>query len=278
MKAARWVASGLLPAACCCAQAQTDDVVRVVNQLRAQGGRCAAAAQPVVARRALDAAASRLASGSALEAALQASQYRMTQARAITFKGDGWRPQLETLLVRQFCSQIASPQLSEIGVHEGSNQIWIVLAAPFAPKVNLSRQQLAQRMLELVNEARAVPRRCGATDFGAAGTVRWNAALESAADQHAADMAATDYFSHTGRDGSTPAQRVTRAGYRYRMAGENIAGGQLSPEEAVAGWIKSPGHCANLMNGEFTEMGVAVAADAKSQMGIYWVQVFGTPR
>lgn len=98
------------------------------------------------------------------------------------------------------------------------------------------------------------------------------------ASLHATDMAASNYFSHTGRDGSTSAQRVTRAGYHYRMTGENIAAGQLSPEEAVAGWLKSPTHCANLMNGRYTEMGVAFAVNATSSMGVYWVQLFGTPR
>ena len=91
-------------------------------------------------------------------------------------------------------------------------------------------------------------------------------------------MAANNYFSHTGRDGSSFAQRATRAGYRYRMIGENIAAGQLSPEEAVAGWIKRPAHCANLMNASYTEMGVALAVNATSTMGVYWVQLLGTPR
>ena len=52
----------------------------------------------------------------------------------------------------------------------------------------------------------------------------------------------------------------------------------MKPEDAVAGWIKSPGHCANLMNPAFAEMGVAFAIDAASDMGIYWAQAFGTPR
>ena len=94
---------------------------------------------------------------------------------------------------------------------------------------------------------------------------------------HAADMARYNYFSHSGRDGSDPAQRVERAGYRYRSTGENIAAGQLNPEDAVAGWIKSPPHCANLMNPAFTEMGVAFAVDPSSEMGVYWTQAFGRP-
>jgi uncharacterized protein YkwD len=60
--------------------------------------------------------------------------------------------------------------------------------------------------------------------------------------------------------------------------GENLAGGQLQPEDAVAGWIKSPEHCANLMNPAFTEMGSAYAVDPGSEMGVYWAQAFGRPR
>ena len=91
-------------------------------------------------------------------------------------------------------------------------------------------------------------------------------------------MARNNYISHTGRDGSNPAQRDRRAGHPYRSIGENIAAGwQMKPEDSVAGWIKSPGHCANLMNPAFTEMGVAFAVDPGSKMGVYWTQTFGTP-
>ena len=76
----------------------------------------------------------------------------------------------------------------------------------------------------------------------------------------------------------SPGALKLRAGYRYRAMGENIAGGQTRPEDAVTGWIDSPGHCANLMNPAFTEMGVAVAVNRKSRMGVYWTLEFGTPR
>ncbi len=261
-----------------CAQAQTDDVVRIVNRLRAPGGSCAAAAPPVVPQGALDVTASRLARGAALGTALKSAAYRMTEVQVITLAGTGLRARLETLLASRFCSQIGMPELSEVGAYESGNQIWIVLASPFAPKVGLTRQQIVERTLVLVNDARSVPRNCGDKPFGSARPVIWNEALERSAALHGADMAANNYFSHTGRNGSTPAQRVTRAGYRYRMIGENIASGQLSPEEAIAGWIRSPVHCANLMNDAYTEMGAAFSVNATSKMGVYWVQLFGTPR
>ena len=142
----------------------------------------------------------------------------------------------------------------------------------------MSEQAAGQRVLDLVNQARATPRYCGDRAFKAARPLRWNALLAKSSRRHAEDMAEHNYFSHSGRDGSNPAERVKRAGYGYRATGENIAAGQDNPEDAVAAWIKSPGHCANLMNPMFTEMGVAFAVDRKSKMGVYWTQAFGTPR
>ena len=267
-----------LMTASACVQAAPDDVRRIVNHLRAPHGACAANTPPLVPRAALDAAAARVAAGATLEEALKAEAYRMSEARFITLSGTGLRERLEALLAGRYCAQIGAAGLAEIGVHEGHDQIWLVLAAPFAPKVALTQPQNAGRLLTLVNEARAQPRRCGEQSLGRAGPLRWNETLERAASRHANDMAANNYFSHTGRDHSTSAQRVTRAGYRYQMTGENIAAGQRSPEEAVAGWLKSPTHCVNLMNQRFTEMGVAFAVNATSRLGVYWVQLFGTPR
>ena len=105
--------------------------------------------------------------------------------------------------------------MSDIGVYETRKQLWIVLAAPFAPRLDLTREQVAGRMLALVNQARAEARRCGDKPFGAAPALAWDNTLEKVAAQHASDMAANDYFSHSGRDGTTPAQRVTRAGYHW---------------------------------------------------------------
>jgi uncharacterized protein YkwD len=154
-----------------------------------------------------------------------------------------------------------------------------VIAAPFAPSLEMSAQAAGQRLLELVNQARATPRSCGGRAFGAARPLRWNDTLAEASRLHAEDMARNNYFSHGGRDGSNPSQRVERAGYRYRATGENIAAGsQMTPDNAVAGWIKSPGHCANLMNPAFSDMGAAFAVDARSEMGVYWTQAFGAPR
>jgi uncharacterized protein YkwD len=260
------------------AHGQAPELVRLVNQLRAPGGACSATAPSLRRHDSLDAAAAQLARGLTLEAALKSMDERMTEVQALTFTGPRQGVRVEAMLASRFCAQIARPQLSAVGVFVQGPQSWIVLGEPFAPVVGLTRAQVVQRMLALVNGARAQARRCGDEAFAAVAPVRWNDALEQAASAHADDMASHNYFSHTGRDGASPAQRVERAGYLYRMTGENIAAGQMTPEQAVAGWIKSPGHCANLMNRSYSEMAVAYAVNARSSMGVYWVQQFGTPR
>jgi uncharacterized protein YkwD len=62
------------------------------------------------------------------------------------------------------------------------------------------------------------------------------------------------------------------------MVGENLASGVMTAEEVVNGWLHSPHHCANLMTGRFTEMGIAFAINPRTDSGVYWTQTFGTTR
>ncbi|HSC82217.1 MAG TPA: CAP domain-containing protein, partial [Pseudomonas sp.] len=79
------------------------------------------------------------------------------------------------------------------------------------------------------------------------------------------------------RDGRTPGDRAELAGYGGQRIGENIAAGLDSAAKVVDGWLASPGHCANLMNPQFSELGAAYAVDPKSDAGIYWTALFGAP-
>jgi len=133
-----------------------------------------------------------------------------------------------------------------------------------------------QRVLQLVNEARARGRRCGGEQFPAVAPLVLSQQLADAAKVHAQDMARREYFEHQAPDGSEPKDRVRRSGYRYRLTGENIAFGPESAEEVVAGWLGSPGHCANIMDARFRDIGIAVATGRK-RGHIYWVQEFGLP-
>jgi uncharacterized protein YkwD len=106
----------------------------------------------------------------------------------------------------------------------------------------------------------------------------WNAQLTSAARLHSADMGAKNYFSHTSLDGTAFSERITRAGYVWRTAGENIAAGYGTPAAVVDGWMDSFGHCENIMSGAFTDLGVGYASVPGSTYGDYWTQDFGAPR
>ncbi|MBD2179099.1 CAP domain-containing protein [Pseudanabaena sp. FACHB-1998] len=102
--------------------------------------------------------------------------------------------------------------------------------------------------------------------------------LTRAAQFHAEDMANKNYFSHTGKNGSSMADRTKVVGYKYSFLGENLAAGRATPEGTVRQWMNSTGHRANILNEKFTEIGFGYAISPNSRYRHYWVQVFGTPR
>ena len=120
-------------------------------------------------------------------------------------------------------------------------------------------------LLGLVNQARKNGYQCGDKYYPAAPPVRWNDLLEVAAIKHSMDMEDKRYFSHTSKNGTNPGNRIDREGYKWKCFGENIAMGYNNEKEVVDGWLKSPGHCKNIMNKDFKEMGVA-------RSGKYWTQ------
>lgn len=259
-----------------CFNAAASNIYGEIDQLRAGETRCTVARglAPLRPQATLARAARDLAQGIPLQQSLREVGYNAALSSAFSITGS----------VQSYCRVLQDAAMTEIGVYEDRRQIWVVmaapsgLAAPFAPAAAVSGNAPGLRILELINQARATPRYCGNKALGAARPVRWSDTLAEASRQHSEEMARYNYFSHNGRNGSEPWDRVERAGYRYRSMGENIAGGQRNPEEAVAGWIKSPDHCANLMNPSFTEMGAAVAVNSRSELGIYWTQEFGLPR
>ncbi len=123
-------------------------------------------------------------------------------------------------------------------------------------------------LLELVNAYRQTGCDCGGVYFAPVEPVVWNDLLELAAKNHTKDMEKGNFFSHTGSDGNNPAYRIKAVGYNASTWGENIAKGYPTAKSAVQGWIKSEGHCKNIMNPAFQDMGVAVK-------GTLWTQVFG---
>ena len=99
--------------------------------------------------------------------------------------------------------------------------------------------------------------------------------LATAARDHSEDMGLQGYFSHTSLDGRTVPDRITAAGYFYNTYGENIAGGQPTPEDVIDAWMSSSGHRANILNSNFCDIGVGYAYLADSTYRHYWTQDFG---
>jgi stress response protein SCP2 len=102
-----------------------------------------------------------------------------------------------------------------------------------------------------------------------------DARLAAAAQDHSDDMVRRAFFSHANPDGAQVWDRARGRGYQYRKVAENIAAGQRSAAEVVAGWMDSPGHRANILDRELAQIGVGHAVGGS--YGTTWTQVFGTP-
>jgi uncharacterized protein YkwD len=257
------------------------DALRAVQVLREGGcGGILPAAQPLRRDPALDRIAARWAAGRELSAAAAGSAYAARSTAGVHVSGPD--ASLLQLLRESECHTVMSRELREVGVYRRGLETWLVLASSSSHAAGSaveSPQLLAARALQLVNQARAHGFRCGKHRFGPAPPLGLSGALTGVALGHASDMAGHDYFEHEDLAGRSPADRVRAAGYRELVVGENIAYGAESVDEAVRGWLDSPGHCANIMDPRFTEMGIAYAgASLGPRRGRYWVQVLAEPR
>ncbi|GAB3542739.1 CAP domain-containing protein [Noviherbaspirillum agri] len=135
-----------------------------------------------------------------------------------------------------------------------------------------------QQIVTLINQARASARTCGSTSYPAVAAMGWNSKLFDAAAAHALDMASNNYFSHDSRDGRSFSDRITAAGYTWSAAGENIAAGYANAEGVMQGWLDSPGHCANIMSGNFTEVAVSCVRNDSAAYRYYWAMELAHPR
>lgn len=128
-------------------------------------------------------------------------------------------------------------------------------------------------VLRLTNERRAEGATCGGTMFGATRALKSQEALRCSARKHSKDMVEREFFAHDNPDGETPFDRMLMAGFNGLRFGENIAAGNATAEGTVAQWMDSPGHCANLMDPNFSELGVGYFAGGEFRH--YWTQNFG---
>jgi uncharacterized protein YkwD len=224
-------------------------------------------------------AAGRLAGGSALHEALAAAGYLASESSALHISGAVSDAQIVRTLTANYCRTLIDPKLREFGSERRGHEVWMVLAAPEALPAAADAASVSRRILDLVNAARAAGRRCGARHFAPVAPLTLDSSLTLAALAHSREMAKYDRLDHRGRDGSSPAVRVERAGYgAHRIVGENIAAGAMTPAEVTEGWLDSPAHCENIMDGRFTQIGVAYAVSFNTAAGMYWTQDFAAPR
>lgn len=157
---------------------------------------------------------------------------------------------------------------TDAGAGQTAGPVWSFTTAESAPETDFATEVVA-----LVNQERAA---AGCSPLAV------DPLIENAALAHSRDMARNDFFSHTGSDGSSPADRVTAQGYEWTRLGENIAAGYTSPAAVVAGWMDSPGHRANILNCDFTETGVGYYYlendSGETNYHHYWTHDFARPR
>ena len=125
----------------------------------------------------------------------------------------------------------------------------------------INQDDAAAQVVNLVNEERA---KAGLSPLTA------DRSVTSAAQRRAREIETN--FSHTRPNGSSFSTALSEAGVNYRSSGENIAYGQTSASSVMQGWMNSSGHRANILNGNFTKIGVG---HYKSASGVdYWTQLF----
>jgi uncharacterized protein YkwD len=227
---------------------------------------------------ALNDVARELSRGGQLNDALDRLGFPIEASESLYLKATTDDAAVREIIADRYCAAVSTAPLTEVGVYRRGNETWIVLAARAEQPAVENSAAIAARVLELVNAARAEARRCGRDKLASAAPLALSQPLTEAASRHASDMARTGSFDHRGSDNTTPSERVSSAGYRWRATGENIAAGQSSADAVVDAWLDSPGHCTNLMGPQFTEMGVAFALAPSRSPAIYWAQVFAAPQ
>lgn len=138
--------------------------------------------------------------------------------------------------------------------------------------------ELEEEVLDLVNVHRAAGYTCHEGSYGPTASLTMEPRLGCAARLHSLDMGERDFFDHDTPEGTGFDERVEAQGYtNWLTIGENIAAGAETASVSVEQWMtSSTGHCGNIMNPAFEDLGVGVALVGSSTYKWYWTQDFGT--
>ena len=251
------------------------DLVDVANIVRTRHcGDASLPDKPLVANSQLDTAAAAVANGAEVTEAIAAAGYRAKSSASIRVSTSrGKDDAVAKELAENFCHFVADPEFADIGVFRRGKEVWLLLADG-APLPGPGDSALLDTVLDRLNSIRAAGGRCGDREFPPSPPLERSALLDQAAQTHADDMARNSFLAHTGSDGSNPGDRVSGAGYEWRVVAENVASGQTSADDIAATWLASAGHCANLMDAKYSETGIAYALNPGDGRDIYWVQVY----
>lgn len=135
------------------------------------------------------------------------------------------------------------------------------IGVPSQPSVDESNSSFVSQVVALVNEERA---KAGLSPLSV------DSSVAAAASTRAKEIETS--FSHTRPDGSSFSTALTQNGVSFRSSGENIAYGQRTPQEVMKGWMNSQGHRANILNKDFTTIGVGYHQNSAGTG--YWTQLF----
>ncbi|WP_420147768.1 CAP domain-containing protein [Spirosoma sp.] len=150
------------------------------------------------------------------------------------------------------------------------------------PELSIERiappDEMIREVFVYINQARSKPCKCGNKRYGAVPPLVYNEKLAAAAQNHTNWMASTLKLSHTQpkRNVANAWDRIAQQDYKWSLVEENIAAGQPTAREVVDDWIKSPGHCKNLMDGAIKEVGVGFKYTASGNYHYYWTADFAT--
>jgi len=181
-----------------------------------------------------------------------------------------------------------------VSIHAGTKDIGPMGMEFNTPYSYDNDRTVVRSYLDIINVIRSKPRKCGHKGvFKAATPLKWSDKLNKAASEHARDMAMHNLTHHNGSGKSTDvtgcrkgcaskaSERGKFHGYTYKRAfafAENVGAGQKSLKEIANAWVKSPSHCANIMNPCFREMALAKSTNPKSKYKTYWTLDLGYRR
>jgi len=187
-----------------------------------------------------------------------------------------------TLLSNKLASEIEPSTLTQVPDETGtsssttlnstaSTKVNVVSSSTSAiasPRQPFNNADAQKQVLDATNAERA---KVGCSPLVA------DSKLNSSADGHAEDMAAKNYFAHNSQDGRTFDQRISAAGFKFGSAGENLAVGQSTVSKLLQDWMASPGHRKNIVNCDYTNLGVGYAFSNYGGVSKhYWVQNFAS--